>query len=169
VGSRICERRLFRIPCRIARAGGIALLWVCALVPDGFAQAPDTRWTTETTSLFADYRFSTDGRHTDHANLGGLFKYGWKKWDSTSYLFVNKSPRSSDTWLYAQRIRYRIADKHKIGIEAYGSLEKAGSPQLMLGYYGDVSDSVSLNLALGPVTQSGPDFSARLELIWQFR
>lgn len=118
-------------------------------------------------SLFADYRISTDGRHTDHVNLGTLLKYSWGKWDSTSYLFVNKSRHSGDTWLYAQRIRYRIADNHKLGIEAYGNFENAESPQLMLGYYGDISDSVSLNLAFGPITESGPDFSARLELIWR--
>jgi hypothetical protein len=118
-------------------------------------------------SLFADYRFSTDGRHTDHVNLGGLFKYGWEKWDATTYVFVNQSPRTDKTWLYAGRLRYYVAENHKLGIEAYGQFGNAHSPQLMLGYYGDISDSVSLNLALGPLTSSGPDLSARLELVWQ--
>jgi hypothetical protein len=118
-------------------------------------------------SLFADYRFSWDGRHTDHVNLGGLLNYGRNKWDARTYFFVNKSPQSSDTWIYAGRLRYRVAENHRIGIEAYGSLNNSHKPELMLGYYGDISDSVSLNLALGPVTKSGPDFSARLELIWQ--
>lgn len=118
-------------------------------------------------SLFADYRFSTDGRHTDHVNLGGLFKYGWDKWDLTTYAFVNQSPRTDKTWLYAGRVRYRVAEDHKFGLEAYGSFKNSKSPQLMLGYYGSISDSVSLNLAVGPLTSSGPDFSARLELVWQ--
>lgn len=118
-------------------------------------------------SLFADYRFSTDGRHTDHVNLGGLVKYGWEKWDATTYVFVNQSPRTERTWLYAGRVRYRVAEDHKLGIEAYGQFGNAHSPQFMFAYYGDISDSVSLNLALGPLTSSGPDFSARLELLWQ--
>lgn len=118
-------------------------------------------------SLFADYRFSTDGRHTDHVNLGGAFRYDWKKWDLTTFAFVNQSPRTDKTWLYAGRLRYRVAENHKLGLEAYGTFENQKSPQLMLGYYGDISDSVSLNLALGPLSGSGPDISARLELIWQ--
>jgi hypothetical protein len=82
-------------------------------------------------------------------------------------VFVNQSPRTDKTWLYAGRLRYYVAENHKLGIEAYGQFGNAHSPQLMLGYYGDISDSVSLNLALGPLTSSGPDLSARLELVWQ--
>jgi hypothetical protein len=118
-------------------------------------------------SLYADYRFSTDERRTDHVNLGGLVKYGWEKWDVTTYLFVNQSPRTRKMWFYAGRLRYRLTEDHKLGLETYGQFENAHSPELMLGYYGAISDSVSLNLALGPLTRSGPDFSARLELIWQ--
>ena len=118
-------------------------------------------------SLFADYRFSTVSEFTDEVNLGGLFEYSRYEWDATTYLFVNQSPRTSDTWHYAGRLRYRVAENHKIGIEAMGTLKYPDSPQMMLGYYGDISDSLSLNVAAGPVAGKGGDFSARLELIWE--
>ncbi len=118
-------------------------------------------------SLFADYRFSSDSRFTDQVNLGGLFKYGWRNWDATTYMFVNQSPSTQNTWLYAGRLRYRVAENHKVGIEAMGTFKYPDSLQLMLGYYGSISDSLSLNVAAGPVAGKGDDFSARLELIWQ--
>jgi hypothetical protein len=138
---------------------------------DYLATTTELRFTSNAkpwyTSLYADYRFSTVSRFTDQVNLGGLFKYSRYKWDATTYLFVNQSPRTDDTWLYAGRFRYRIAENHKIGIEAIGTLKYSDSPQLMLGYYGSISDSLSLNFAAGPVAGNDGDFSARLELIWR--
>jgi hypothetical protein len=118
-------------------------------------------------SLFADYRYSTDRLYTDKWNIGGLIKYGRYSWDATAYAFLNKSPETPDTWLYAGRIRYRLAEDHKIGIEAIASFRNTDAPQLMLGYYGDIKDTLSLTVAAGRSTGDGPDLSARLELIWR--
>ena len=135
------------------------------------ATSAELRFTSDakpwSASLFADYRFSTSSRFTDQVNLGALFKYQYYKWDATAYLFVNQTAKSPDTWLYAGRVRYRIAENHNLGIEATGSFKYPDSLQLMLGYYGEISDSVSLNIAAGPVAGKGRDFNARLELIWQ--
>ena len=118
-------------------------------------------------SLFANYKFSTDSRYLDNFNLGALFKYEWNKWDATTYMFVNQSSETPDTWLYAGRVRYRVAENHKFGVEAMAPFKDPGSLELMLVYYGDISDSFSLNLAVGPGMGEIPDFNARLELTWQ--
>jgi hypothetical protein len=118
-------------------------------------------------SLFADYRYSTDRDYSDNLNIGAYIKYGQYRWDATVFTFVNKSPQSDDTWLYAGRLRYRVAEDHKFGIEAFSSFENAKSPQLMLAYYGDISDNLSITVAAGRDTGNGPDLSARLELVWR--
>ncbi len=117
--------------------------------------------------LFADYRHSTDRDYSDNLNIGGYIKYGQYRWDATAYAFVNKSPQSDDTWIYAGRLRYRVAEDHKIGIEAFSSFKNAKSPQLMLAYYGDISDNLSITVAAGRGAGNGPDLSARLELVWR--
>ena len=117
--------------------------------------------------MFADYRYSTHHQYSDQLNIGAYIKHGQYRWDATAYAFVNKSPRTDDTWIYAGRLRYRVADDHKIGIEAFSSFENAKSPQLVLAYYGDISDNLSINLAAGRGTGNGPDLSARLELVWR--
>jgi hypothetical protein len=118
-------------------------------------------------SLFVDYRFSTDSRYANNVNLGGLVKYGWANWDATTYVFVNQSSVTPDTWLLAGRVRYRVAENHKLGIETVATFKDPGSTELLLVYYGDVSDTLSLSVAAGPGIGEVPDFNARLELTWQ--
>ena len=138
---------------------------------DTLATAAEIRFSSDTrrwyASLFADYRYSSDKRFTDKANLGGLIKYGWYRWDATTYVLVNKTPGASGTWLYAGRLRYRASENHKLGIEAVASFKHPSSVELMFGYYGTISDSLSLNALVGPGIADGPDLNARLELTWQ--
>ena len=118
-------------------------------------------------SLFANYRFSTDSRYLDNINLGALLKYEWRKWDATTYVFVNQSSETPDTWFHAGRLRYRVAENHKLGVETTVPFKDPGSLELLLVYYGEISDSLSLNVAAGPGMGEVPDFNARLELSWQ--
>lgn len=118
-------------------------------------------------SLFANYKFSTDSRYLNNINLGALLKYEWHKWDATTYVFVNQSSETPDTWFHAGRLRYRVAENHKLGVETTVPFKDPSSLELMLVYYGEISDSLSLNLAAGPGMGEVPDFNARLELTWQ--
>jgi len=118
-------------------------------------------------SLFANYKFSTDGRYLDNLNLGALLRYDWNKWDVTTYVFVNQLPEKPDTWFHAGRVRYRVAENHKLGVEITVPFKDPGSLELMLVYYGEISTSLSLNVAAGPGIGEIPDFNARLELSWQ--
>jgi hypothetical protein len=120
-------------------------------------------------SLFADYRYSESEFATDNVNIGGLFKYNLDRWDATAFLFVATTPRTDPNWIYAGRLRYRFADGHKLGIEATGSLSYKDSPSLMLGYYGSLTDALSLNVVADPGINKGPDAAARIELVWQLR
>lgn len=117
--------------------------------------------------LFADYRYSADRLHHNKLNIGGLINFGRYRWDARVYAFVTTSSRTKNTWVYAGRFRYRLADHHKIGLEAIGKFKHAKAPQLLLAYYATLTDSLSLTLAAGRGTHDGHDLSARLELVWQ--
>lgn len=117
--------------------------------------------------VFVDYRYSSSSRFDDNLNLGGYFRYKFPRWDTTTWLFVNQSPGSSDTWLYATRLRYRMSENYKLGIEAMAAIDDADAPDLMLGYYGSISDSLSLNILAGAGIRGTPDLAVKMELSWQ--
>lgn len=121
------------------------------------------------TGLFADYRFSTDAGFDDIVNLGAMAKYASARWDHSLYTFLSKSPAAADRWGYFARTRYRIAERHKVGIEAMGLLRAPGSPRLMLGYYGSLTSSLTANVAVGSALGAGPDRALRMELTWRVR
>lgn len=117
--------------------------------------------------LFADYRYSSTNRFDDNLNLGAYFRYNLRRWDTTTWLFVNQAPHNSDTWMYASRLRYRMSENHKLGIEAMAPIRQADALDLMLGYYRSISDSLSLNVLAGTSVEGGPNLAARIELSWQ--
>ena len=95
--------------------------------------------------LFADYRASNTASVSSSINVGGYFRYNFANWDATSWLFASKSGGAAESWIYAGRLRYRLAANHKIGIEATSLLARLDSPVFAVGYYGSLSDSLSLN------------------------
>lgn len=145
-----------------ASYGFDALAMAAELKISGFAR----RWYA---SMFAEYRISGDDGSDDIINVGTYWKYNRQSWDATTFIFVNQSPRTAHTWYYAGRLRFHVAGNHKVGVEAAGSLTHAESPTLALGYYGDINDSLSVNIIADPGVTGGPDFAAKLELVWQVR
>lgn len=117
---------------------------------------------------FVNYSHSLSKQFDDNLNLGAYFRYNLAKWDSTTWLFVNQSPGNSDTWMYASRLRYRVSENCKLGIEAVAPVADADAPKLMLGHYSSVSESLSLNVLVGTDVKGGADLEAQLELSWQF-
>lgn len=118
---------------------------------------------------FLDYRYSLDRRFRDSLNAGGFFRYDLPRWDATAWLFANRSPGGSGTWLYAGRLRYRVSDRYKVGVEAMAPLARPASPTIVLGYYGSVADYLTIKVFAGTGVDGGPDLAGRLELSWQLR
>jgi hypothetical protein len=119
--------------------------------------------------LFVDYRNSTRNRLSDNFNVGAYVRYDWRRWDATTWVFSNRSPGSSSAWVYAARLRYRMTDRSKLGMEALAPFASARKPKLMAGYYGSVTKSLSVRLLAGAGLNTAPDFAARVEMQWQIR
>ena len=117
--------------------------------------------------LFVDFRDSSSNRLTDNLNVGAYARYDTDRWDSTVWLFSNHSPQQAARWVYSARVRYRLKDHHKLGVEALAPIERADEPVLMGGYYGSISKALSVRLLAGTGVKGGPDFAARMELVWQ--
>ena len=112
--------------------------------------------------------YSEDRRHDGTALAGGLFEHGIRRWDSSLYVVNYDAPDASPLWKFAGRVRYRFAAGHKLGVEIAGPFRDPSAGNLMLGYYGTISRSLSVNLVVGAKFKSGQKRSARTELVWQF-
>jgi len=121
------------------------------------------------TGLVAEYQFSTDNSFRNNLTAGSYLRFDWNRWDTTTFAVVNKTSGSPEVWFYAERVRYRFAENHKLGIVLGGAFRGRNTPTVMLGYYGTISNSLSLNVVAGPVAGGRQDFSARIELVWQVR
>ncbi len=117
--------------------------------------------------LFVDYSHASEGSQDGMVNAGALVEYEATSWDWNAYLFVSKTPDEPGLLLSAERVRYKFADNHKIGVEVVGPLRDPSTSALMIGYYASLSPSVSFNFAAGAALNSGRNRKVRIALIWQ--
>jgi hypothetical protein len=118
--------------------------------------------------LFVGQVYSPDGRQNGAVFAGGLFEHELRKWDSAVSLFRYDAHDSKAHWKYFSRVRYRFAARHKLGIEVVGPLRDPSASNLMVGYYGTITKSFSVNFVVGSKLKSGQKRIARTELVWQF-
>ncbi len=118
--------------------------------------------------FFAAHFFSADRSHDGTALAGGLFEHGIRNWDSSLYVVNYDAPDASPLWKFAGRVRYRVAARHKLGVEIVGPFGDRSAANVMLGYYGTISRSLSVKFVAGSKFKSGQNRSARTELVWQF-
>jgi len=118
--------------------------------------------------LFVGRVYSPDGRQNGAIFAGGLFEHQLRGWDTTASLFNYDSRGASGLWNYFGRVRYRFAARHKLGIEVVGPLRDPSASNLMVGYYGTITESFSVNFVVGSKFKSGQKRIARTELVWQF-
>ena len=117
--------------------------------------------------LFVNQRFSPDNRFDGAVNFGGLFRYKASQWDTSTYVFKSESRGGPGLWVFGEQVRYKFADRHKLGIEAFGPFKDLGETTLLLGYYGTISRSVSVKIVAGANINAGQDRVALTELVWQ--
>lgn len=55
-----------------------------------------------------------------------------------------------------------------LGLEVSGTSEESKTGEVLLDYYADVSDKLSLNIGVARGFDDGADVTARTAIIWQF-
>ncbi len=119
--------------------------------------------------LFLDYVISPDSRYDETVSVGGWLEYRFYKWDTTTYLAYDMAPGAPGEWLYAGQIRYKFTQRHKLGIEAFGSFEESASPKLMIAYYGTISRTISVKFVADMNPDADQQRVVRTELVWQIK
>ena len=116
-----------------------------------------------------EYEFAHDSAAEDVVELTAIVGYEFSGWTATTNLLYEKASNSSAEWGYAAGVRHSFSHKHGFGLELLGSLESNGSSELLVGYYGELSERFSINAGVGTGIDGGPDWSARTAFIWQFK
>ena len=117
----------------------------------------------------AEYEFAHGQQHEDAIELAGVLSYENGAWIASGNILYDRERKGSGEWGYAAGARYTFRQRHGVGIELVGSLESHGSSQMLLGYYGMLSDVFSINIGVGTGIDRGPDWAAYSAFIWQFR
>lgn len=119
-------------------------------------------------ALFVDYRFSRNPKLDKVVHVGSFVQFYSGRWDTTAYVFQQRARHKNNHWGYAGRSRFAFTDQHKLGLEAFATLREPSNIDLSLGYYGKISDALSIKVVAGSNIKSGRQRSARTELVWQF-
>ena len=117
--------------------------------------------------VFYDYFASSVDSADGAQNLGVVHRFRVNSWDAANYVYGHKPTRGRRQWGFANRVRYRIVDNHKIGVEALGLFKNAEDPKVMLGYYGDISKTLSVKLAVGTALSDAAPKFAQIEFSWE--
>jgi len=119
--------------------------------------------------LSVEYEFQ---RHADEEDVFGLTlmgAYSVADWMFGANTRLETTAGSDDEWSYAAGARREINDRIALGLEFNGSLETSDANELMLAFYGELTERFTLNAGLGGGTDEGTDWSLRTAFIWQFR
>ncbi|MBT8099648.1 MAG: hypothetical protein KJO82_07850 [Gammaproteobacteria bacterium] len=102
-------------------------------------------------------------------SAGAIFRHWHVTWDTTAVLVRQMSAESRNTWIFGARVRYRVSQSGKLGGEIFGDIDNLDTPILMLGYYGDLSRTLSFRILGGATINQQDSGRARAELVWQIR
>lgn len=121
-----------------------------------------------TAGLMIEYQF-VDQR-ADTLLVAGMFTYKTLKWTAAASPFYKRStqPSGSD-WHYWGTLRRQTTSRHSLGVELFGALESGGPSKWTLGYYGKVSETLSVSVTAGSGFGAGPDWVAGTSLTWRPR
>ena len=65
---------------------------------------------------------------------------------------------------YDSRLRFKVAERQKFGVETLPSLEHGSKPLLLAGYHGQLSKSWSVKLLAGATVRNDSQLAMRLVL-----
>jgi drug/metabolite transporter (DMT)-like permease len=120
-------------------------------------------------SLFAEYHGSADERVDGTIFSGLLAGYRRGDLDATVWWFSSHFPGASSRQTGMARIRHRLPNGHKFGVEYLCYREDWARGELKLGYYANFGSSMSVKVLAGARTGDSPEPLARLELSWRVR
>jgi len=121
-----------------------------------------------TAGLLAEYRLVDERAHT--LLIAGMFTYEKPKWTVAASPYYRRTERSSTgDWSYWATLRRHIADRHSLGVEIFGALDTGRPEKWTLGYYGNLTKTLSVSVTAGSGFRAGPDWVAGTSVVWRTR
>lgn len=118
--------------------------------------------------LMIEYRLVDE--QADTLLVAGMFTYEMPKWTAAASPFYKKTAhRAAGDWDYWASVRRHIAGHHALGVELFGALETGRPEKWLLGYYGAITETLSVSVAAGSGFGAGPDWVARTSVTWRPR
>ncbi|MDX1517306.1 MAG: hypothetical protein R3288_10725 [Woeseiaceae bacterium] len=107
------------------------------------------------------------GRDDTAVGAGIIFRHAHEHWDTTALVFRHMPLHAPDAWNYAARLRYRVSPTGKLGAEVYGAVDSMESSDLMVGWYGDITRTLSIRLLAGTTIDRSDARLARIDVVLQ--
>jgi hypothetical protein len=121
-----------------------------------------------TAGLMIEYRIVDE--QADTLLVAGMFTYQRRKWTAAASPYYQRTAqRAGADWHYWGSVRRYIASRHALGVELFGALETGRPAKWMLGYYGTITESLSVSVAAGSGFDAGPDWVASTSVTWRPR
>lgn len=118
--------------------------------------------------LMIEHRFVDE--QPDTLLVAGVFTYKIPKWTATASPFYKRTEhRDAGDWDYWASARRHISSRNALGAELFGTLDTGRAEQWMLGYYGTITETLSVSVLAGSGFDSGPDWVARAAVTWRLR
>jgi hypothetical protein len=118
--------------------------------------------------LLIEYRVGDE--RADELLVAGVFTYKLSKWTAAASPFYKSLAHGDDgDWSYWASVRRHIAGRHALGIELFGALDTGRPRKWMLGYYGTVTEALSVSVSAGSGFDAGLDWVASTSVTWRPR
>jgi hypothetical protein len=118
--------------------------------------------------LMIEYQWVDE--HADALLVAGLLTYKMPKWTAAAGPYYKKAAQhAAGDWHYWGSVRRRIANRQSLGVEIFGALETGRPAKWLVGYYGTITETLSVSVAAGTEFDAGPDWVARTSVMWRPR
>jgi len=117
----------------------------------------------------AEYEITHDSSEENAFELATVFGYQGGRWMAAGNVLYGKRSGESSEWGYSAGVRRTLGGKHGVGVELLDSFESFETSEVLIAYYGELSERFTLNVGIGTGLDEGPDRTARLGFIWRLK
>ena len=114
--------------------------------------------------VIGDYRFAGDRRIGNSWVIGTGVKFEGDRWNNAGYGFYSNI--AGGAFGYAYFSTFSLNERHGLGVEIIGLLQSSAPPNILFGYYTDLTPALSLAVGAGPASGFTTGLSGKVSLTW---
>ena len=114
--------------------------------------------------IIGDYRFAGDSRLANSWVVGTGVKIEGARWNNAGFGFYSNV--AGGAFGYAYFSTFSLDDRRSLGVEIIGLLQSSAPPNILFGYYTDLTPTLSLAVGAGPASGLSSGLSGKFALTW---